>query len=103
LRAAIGKTAIVRRADGYAYNDFVRVDLPEIEAFVAYATDDRTASAALRARARKLLAELSTGRPDTVVRWAWFAPVERKLRALERRLRALLKMDPEARPAGPPC
>jgi hypothetical protein len=89
LRSVIGKDAIVRRADGYVYSPFVRVDLPEIEAFVDYAIDEAAPTSALRARARNMLAEFSIGRPDSVLRWNWFAPVERKLRALERRLRAL--------------
>lgn len=87
LRSIIGKDAIVRRADGYMYDSAVRVDLPLIEAFVIYATDEPSANAATRDRARKLLADLATGRPDAVLRWEWFAPVERRLRALERQLR----------------
>jgi len=89
LRSIIGKDAIVRRADGYAYSPFVRVDLREIEAFVAYAIDDAAPTVSMRARARKMLSDLSVGRPDSVLRWHWFTPIERKLRALERCLRDL--------------
>jgi hypothetical protein len=89
LRSIIGKDAIVRRAEGYAYSPLVRVDLPEIEAFIAYALDGLAATSATRIRARKILSDLSNGRPDSVLRWQWFAPIERKLRVLERRLRSV--------------
>lgn len=88
LRAVIGKEAIIRRADGYAYSERVRVDLPEIEAFIA-AADGALHTSEMRARAWRMLSDLSAGRPEAVLRLPWFQPVERRLRAAERRLRAL--------------
>ena len=89
LRSIIGKEAIIRRADGYAYNSFVRVDLPEIEAFAIYAFSETMPTTALRARAHDFLATLSSGRPDSVLAWKWFSPVEKRLLALERLMRML--------------
>lgn len=86
LRSIIGKESIIRRADGYAYSDRICVDLPEIEAFVAKVEDGVLHSTAMRIRARRILSELSTGRPDAVLRWEWFEPVEQRLRALQNRL-----------------
>lgn len=89
LRAVIGKEAIVRRAEGYLYSSRVRVDLPEIERFVTHAAHLVVLTTPARAGAQAILNALSAGRPDAVLQWEWFRPVERRLRALERRLRTV--------------
>lgn len=89
LRTVIGKGTVVRTADAYGYSDAVYVDLPALEAFLNDAEDGALHDQDVRAHARQLLARVACRRPDTVLRWKWFGPVERRLRTTERRLRAL--------------
>ncbi|TAM62432.1 hypothetical protein EPN52_00665 [bacterium] len=89
LRACIGRDAVIRRAGGYAYSEYVNIDVAAIESFVAR-TVDAPHTRASRAQARLLLAQLGAGRPDAVLAWGWFKPVERRLRRLALDLRALV-------------
>ncbi len=90
LRAAIGKDAVVRKAGGYTYSSAVWIDLPAIEAIAAGIAHAPVTDAVTRARAARMLADLTAGRPDCVLRWDWFKPVEQHLQHLERRIRAAI-------------
>lgn len=92
LRSVIGKESITRKAGGYAYSNRVSVDLPEIEEFVLKAEEGAPRSFAMRVRARRILMELSVGRPAVVLSWGWFSPIERRLRLVQRRLRAVCRL-----------
>lgn len=92
LRACIGKDAIIRRADGYAFSPLVWIDVAEIETLIAMGGGDRP-SPEVRARAWRMLSDLACGRPESVLAFHWFPDVERRLQTAEHRLRALYQFE----------
>lgn len=86
LRSVIGRDAVVCTRGTYGFDGSVRIDLPEIEAFVARAERGALLRPAMRIRAERILTELSMDRTDLVDGWEWFSAVERRLRSLQRRL-----------------
>jgi DNA-binding SARP family transcriptional activator len=83
LRHHLGNEhAIVRAKDGYALHDDVRVDLWEIDRTVAIVRARPALSDAERRTLSGIHDKLCARRPERMLQWEWFEPIERHMNEL---------------------
>ncbi|MDQ2872588.1 MAG: winged helix-turn-helix domain-containing protein, partial [Candidatus Eremiobacteraeota bacterium] len=83
LRQHLGDDkAILRMGEGYRLHEDVRVDLWDIDRVVSAVRSRPALSGSERALLWTTFGRLCTQRPDRMLNWEWFAPIERHLAEL---------------------
>ena len=83
LRTHLGnEQAVVRRKDGYALHDDVRVDLWEMDRLAATLRSRPALAQAERALLESMYERLRARRPERMLQWEWFEATERRINEL---------------------
>lgn len=83
LRAHLGNDeAIVRRKDGYALHDEVRVDLWDIDRIIASLRSRPVLAESERSLLESIYDKVRSRRPERMLQWEWFETTERRISEL---------------------
>ncbi len=85
--------AVVRIKDGYTLHDDARVDLWEIDRVVTKMRGRRNLNEVDRAALERVHQSLTVPRPERMLQWQWFEPVERHLAELRMEVAQRLAQD----------